>query len=82
MGDYNANIKFESVFGSELIAFCDLNNLCFIDNSSLLLDSYTFISQAHHTTSWQDHCISTESGESIISNVYIVDDIVCSDHFP
>ena len=66
MGDYNANIKSESVFGSELIEFCDLNNLCFIDKS------YTFISQAHHTTSWLDHCISTVSGESIISNVYCV----------
>ena len=82
MGDYNANIKSESVFGSELTEFCDLNNLCFIDKSSLSPDSYTFISQAHHTTSWLDHCISTVSGESIISNVYIVDDIVCSDHFP
>ena len=81
MGDYNANIKSESVFGSELTEFCDLNNLCFIDKSSLSSDSYTFISQAHHTTSWLDHCISTVSGESIISNVYIVDDIVCSDHF-
>ena len=51
MGDYNANIKSESVFGSELIEFCDLNNLCFIDKFSLSPDSYTFISQAHHTTS-------------------------------
>ena len=59
-----------------------MNNLCFIDKSSLSLDSYTFISQAHHTTSWLDHCISTVSGEYIISNVYIVDDIVCSDYFP
>ena len=61
MGDYNANIKSESVFGSVLIEFCDLNNLCFIDKSSLFPDCYTFISQAHHTctTSWLDHCIST-----------------------
>ena len=54
----------------------------FIDKSSLLLDSYTFISQAHHTTSWLDHWISAVCGKSIISNVYIVDDNVCSDHFP
>ena len=67
MGDYNANIKSESVFGSELIEFCDLNNLCFIDKSSLSPDSYTFISQAHHTTSWLDHCISTVSGSRLYS---------------
>ena len=65
MGDYNANIKSESVFGSELIEFCDLNNLCFIDKSSLLPDS--FISQTHHTTSWLDHCISTVSGSRLYS---------------
>ena len=29
IGDYNANIKSESVFGSEITEFCDLNNLCF-----------------------------------------------------
>ena len=76
MGDFNANINSESVFGSKLNEFCDLHNLCFIDKSSFLPDSYTFISQAHHTTSWLDHCISTVSGQSIISNVYIVNSIL------
>ena len=37
LGDYNANMQSESVFGPELIGFCDLNNLCFIDKSSLTL---------------------------------------------
>ena len=55
----------------------------FIGKFSLLPDSYTYniISQAHRTTSWLDDCISTVSGESIISNVYtgIVDDIVMTE---
>ena len=38
--------------------------------------------QAHGTTSWLDHCITTTSGESITSNIFVIDDIVCSDHFP
>ena len=45
LGNYNANVQSESVFGSELIKFCVLNNLCFVDKSSLLPDSYTFVSQ-------------------------------------
>ena len=41
LGDFN---------GSELIEFCDLNNLCFIDKSMLLPDSFTCFSAPHGTT--------------------------------
>ena len=82
LGDYNADIQSESVFGSELINFCDMNSLCFIDRSLLLPDTFTFVSQAHGTTSWLDHCVSTTSGKSLVSNVSIKDNVVCSDHFP
>ena len=80
--DYNADIKSESVFGSELINFCNINSLCFIDRSLLLPDIFTFVSQAHGTPSWLDHCASTTSGKSLLSNVVIIDNEVCSDHFP
>ena len=50
----------------------------------MLTDSFTFVSQAHGTTSLLDHCISTDSGKaiSIMSNGSIIGNIVCSDHFP
>ena len=32
-------------------------------------------------TSWLDHCITTVSGQSIISHVSVIDNVVCSDHF-
>ena len=51
LGHYNADIQSESVFGTELINFCDINSLCFIDSSLLLPDIFTFVSQAHGTTS-------------------------------
>ena len=38
MGDFNADIKSSSIFGSELIEFCNRNDLCFIDKSMLLFD--------------------------------------------
>ena len=82
LGDFNADIQSTSMFGAELIDFCNNNNLCFIDKEKLPPDSFTFVSQAHGTTSWIDHCITTTSGQSITSNVSIIDDIVCSDHFP
>ena len=67
LGDFNADILSQSIFGSELIEFCDMNNLSFIDKSMLSPDTFTFISQAHGTTSWLDHCITTTAGESLIA---------------
>ena len=82
LGDYNADIQSESAFSSELINFCDKNNLYFIDRSLLLPDTFTFVSQAHGTTSSLDHCISTTSCKSLVSNVSVIDTTICSDHFP
>ena len=62
--------------------FCNLNKLDFIDKCLLPSSSFTFISQAHGTTSWLDHCITTADGRSIISDAYITDNVVCSDLFP
>ena len=81
LGDFNVDIQSTSMFGAELIDFCDNNNLCFIDKEKLSPDSFTFVNQAHGTTSWLDHCITTASGKSITSNISIIDDIVCSDHY-
>ena len=53
-----------------------------IDKEKLLPDSFTFVSQAHGTTPWLDHCITTASGKSITSNISIIGDFVCSDHYP
>ena len=82
VGDFNADIKSNSVFGSELIEFCNMNDLCFIDKAMLLSDTFTYVSQSHHTTSWLDHCITTGAGKSIVSKMHIIDNIVCSDHMP
>ena len=82
LGDFNADIQSTSMFGAELIDLCNNNNLCFIDREKLPPDLFTFLSQAHGTTSWLDNCITTTSGHSITSNISIIDDIVCSDHFP
>ena len=82
LGDYNADIQSKSVFCSELINFCDTNSLYFIDRSLLLPDTFIFVSQVHGTTSWLDHCISTTSCESLVSNVSVIDTTICSDHFP
>ena len=52
------------------------------DKKELLPGTFTFVSQAHGTTSWHDHCITTASDKPITSNFSIIGDIVCSDNFP
>ena len=85
LGDFNDHIQSTSIFGGELIAFCNNNEFCFVDKERLsgylLPDTFTNTSQAHGTTSCLDHCISTISGQSIISHVSVIDKVVCSDHF-
>ena len=51
LGDFNANINSDTLFGKELIDFCDFNHLCFTDKNMLLPDTYTFFAKpmaAHH----------------------------------
>ena len=68
----------DSVFGSELVEF--YKHDC-IDRIILASSSFTFISHAHGTTSWLDHCITTADGRSLISDVFITDNVTCSGHF-
>ena len=79
LGAFNADIQADS---SQLIEFCNLNKLDFIDRSILPSSSFTFISQAYGTTSWLDHYITTAAGWSLISNAFITDNVKCSDQFP
>lgn len=62
--------------------FCDDNN--FILSSQLLLpaDSYTYISEAWHTTSWLDHCISTADAHAVVKSIEILYESSVSDHVP
>ena len=51
LGDFNANINSDTLFGKELIDFCNINLLCFTDKNMLLPDTYTFLAKpmaAHH----------------------------------
>ena len=50
---YIADIKSNSVFSLELIELCNMNDLCFIDKSMLLFNTFTYgypIIQRHSWT--------------------------------
>ena len=59
-----------------------MNNSYFTDRMMLLPDAFKFVSQAHGTTSWLDHCITTSAGQSLVADESIINSAVCSDHLP
>ena len=84
IGDWNAGVNSNSVFGSELSTFCTEHNyvLSDVDRLGCGSDSFTFLSEAHGTTSWIDHCLCTEQAHSSITDVNTCYDMQSSDHFP
>lgn len=45
-------------------------------------DSYSYISEAWHTTSWLDHCMSTADAHAILQSMIILYEASMSDHAP
>ena len=89
MGDFNADIVkrrnsgLPHRFGELLSQFCIEQNLIVSDVTMLPgCDSYTYISEAHQSTSWLDHLICTESAHALVDSVHIDYGMVSSDHLP
>lgn len=69
-------------FAGHLMEFCDDSKLIISSKSLQSEDSYTYISEAWHTTSWFDHCISTCDAHNSLSYFEIMHDLSMSDHIP
>lgn len=85
LGDFNADAsRPNSLFGSELLEYCDDQDwLCAdINLLGMLSNTYTYLSDSHGTTSWLDHCVTTSAGFSMIDSICVLNDVYYSDHFP
>lgn len=84
MGDWNANLGEvqNSAFASHLLNFCDENELKVSSCMILPADSYTYISESWHTTSWLDHAISSVDFHDIITDITVHYEITDADHVP
>ncbi len=81
-GDFKAAVI--TPFESELIAICEntglvISNYEMFDRAS---NTYTYVSDAHNSTSWLDHFICSHSVNSMITDLYILDKCPSSDHLP
>ena len=61
VGDFNANITRDSLFGLQLLQFCEDNCYTLSDSVYMPDTSFTFHSDAHDTISWLDHAVSSFS---------------------
>lgn len=83
VGDLNADMSdSKSLFGAHLQQFCNEANLILSSKALLPSTSFTYISEAWHTTSWLDHIIATADAHASLENVEICYDLATSDHLP
>lgn len=80
IGDWNARPG--KPFWHILNQFCiDMDMIC-IDSVRLPPDTYTYVSNAHGTTSWLDHCVVSTAASRHITSMSVKYDYVISDHKP
>ncbi len=81
--DMNADLSDNSsLFANCGLRFCDDNNLILSTQILLPADSFSYISEAWHTTSWLDHCISTADANYIFRSIETVYEASISDRIP
>ena len=74
-------------FYNELSLFCedqewtciDVEMMRGVSNSS---DCFTFVSEAHGSQRWLDHCIVSKAAVPSVRRVFVKYDVLWSDHFP
>ena len=83
VGDMNADVTGDnSLFGKHLIQSCSDSGLTLSSKILLPEDSFTYVSEAWHTTSWLDHCLCTVDAHDSIKSINIHYDLATSDHMP
>ena len=82
IGDFNAAVG--TTFEDELLELCTHHKLIIADYEKYgrTSNQFTYVSDAHSTTSWLDHIICSFDFYSIISDLFILDKLPSSDHLP
>ena len=82
IGDFNAAVK--TTFETELLAMCDGQCLVVSDYEVFgrLSQQFTYVSDAHSTTSWLDHFICSYNLHVIVFDMQLLDMSPSSDYLP
>ena len=83
VGDMNADVaNDQSTFENHLAYFCIDNDYKLASQMFMPANSYTYISDAWHSTSWLDHCVCTDDACSSILEMSVMYNMCTSDHMP
>lgn len=82
IGDFNAAT--DTVFYRELLRWCETFGMSISDMEFLGKDSgtFTYVSEAHQTTSWLDHILCSSDMHKMIMDVSVSEPLPTSDHLP
>jgi len=69
-----------NTFGGLLEDFCMENDFIISDYALLPQDTFTYISDAHNTTSWTDHFVSSFSVHQAMFNMDVLTECIIYDH--
>jgi exonuclease III len=81
VGDFNCDPRSVSPCGGLLAGFC-LDEQLELADSCLPSGTYTYVSDAWHTTSWIDHCLVSQSARCLPTNFSVSLSSTSSDHLP
>ena len=73
-------LNFKYTFGGLFEDFCTENDFIISDHALLPQDTFTYISDAHNTTSWVDHFVSSFSVHQAMFNMEVLTECIISDH--
>ena len=76
--DFNAGTT--NTFGGLLEDFCMENDFIISDYAIVPQDTFTYISDAHNTTSWIDRFVSSFSVHQAMLNMDVLTECIISDH--
>ena len=65
-----------------LISFVKTVDTNLQTRSFLPQDTFTYFSEAHGSTSWIDHCLTSESVHQAVESMQVLHDYISSDHSP
>jgi len=76
----NFNAGTTNTFGGLLEDFCMENDSIISDYALVPQDTFTYISDAHNTTSWIDHFVSSFTVHQAMLNMEVLTECIISDH--
>ena len=75
LGDFNADAMKNTSFSKHLIDYVERTS-CIFSDYYFIDEGFTYVSDAWGTTSWLDHCLTTEDAHQAVTDVSILNMLI------